>query len=56
VAVCGRTLSLNGVMAGHSTSKTGVDALVLPAIHGLLCDDKEAVDVRYKAWHDEGRR
>jgi hypothetical protein len=41
-------------MAGHSTSKTGVNALVLPAIHVLLRDDKEDVDARHKAGHDEG--
>jgi hypothetical protein len=42
------------VMAGHSTSKTGVDALS-PAIH-VLCPACKAVDARHKAGHDTARQ
>jgi hypothetical protein len=45
-------LSLNGVMAGHSPSKTGVNALLFPAIHVLILGDKEDVDARDKRRHD----
>jgi hypothetical protein len=38
-------------MAGHSPSKTGVNALC-PAIHALLKMTK-VVDARHKAGHDE---
>jgi len=28
---------------------------LVPAIHGLLCSNKEDVDARHKAGHDESR-
>jgi hypothetical protein len=41
-------------MAGHSPSKTGVNALSFPAIHVLLvASTREDVDARHKAGHDE---
>jgi hypothetical protein len=40
------------VMAGHSASKTRVNALMFPAIHVLA--QKKDVDARHKAGHDEG--
>jgi len=49
----GCSRSLNGVMAGHSPSKTGVNAL-LPAIHVLIPAAKKDVDARAKRAHDEG--
>jgi hypothetical protein len=40
------------VMAGHSASKTRVNALMSPAIHVLT--KNEDVDARHKAGHDGG--
>ena len=41
-------------MAGHSPSKTGVNALMSPAIHVFLPFFKD-VDARHKAGHDAFR-
>jgi hypothetical protein len=41
-------------MAGHSPSKTGVNALLSPAIHVFSSGMKD-VDARHKAGHDEER-
>jgi hypothetical protein len=44
---------LDFVMAGHRPSKTGVNALSVPAIHVLVAK-KQDVDARHKAGHDDG--
>ncbi len=45
-------IKLSVVMAGHSPSKTGVNALVSPAIHVFLESAKQDVDARVKRGHD----
>jgi hypothetical protein len=47
-----------GVMAGHSRPKDGVASLAyVPAIHVFLAAQKQDVDARHKAGHDDdGKR
>ena len=45
-------MSFRSVMAGHTPSKTGVNALSSPAIHVFERVPKD-VDARHKAGHDE---
>jgi hypothetical protein len=42
-------------MAGHSPSKTGVNALMFPAIHVLSDCSKKDVDARDERGHDAER-
>jgi hypothetical protein len=47
--------TLSGVMAGLSLSKTGVNALLPPAIHVLVFGANEDVDARAERGHDESK-